>query len=90
MTTAFQTGPGFFAAATSNKDKTLPPNTMRVYCARVEAYDLPLNGGEDELDAQFTILASLGENDPRVAGALLKLGVHVDTNKSTLEAMAKE
>lgn len=88
MTTAFQTGPGFFAADTSEHDKTLPANTMRVYCARIEAYDLPLHD-KAALDTQFTILAAQGENDPRVAKALLKLGEHIKGNKTTLEEFAR-
>lgn len=61
---------------------------MRIYCARIEAYDLPLSD-KDSMDTQLKILASFGEDDARVAKALLKLGVHVKGNQKLLEGLAQ-
>lgn len=63
MTTAFQTGPGFFAADSSDCDKTLPKDMMRFYCARIEAYDIPVSGDDPGHNTTFEILAAKGEND---------------------------
>jgi hypothetical protein len=89
MTTAFQTGPGFYAADTSDHRRNLPPNTMRVYCARLEAYDLPL-GDRDSRNTEFQILFAQAEGNPDVARALLLLGRTIEGNRQLLEDLARE
>lgn len=84
MKTAFQNGPGFYAADTSRNRADLPPNSMRIYCARLEAYDLPLAG--DAVDnIEFQILFAQAEGNPEIARALLKLGEAIAANRKQLE-----
>lgn len=88
MKTAFQNGPGFYAAATSDKRRDLPRNTMRIYCARLEAYDLPLT--DDAMDAvKWELLPAQAEGKPEIARALLLLADVLAANKAELERQAK-
>lgn len=87
MNTAFATGPGFFMANTNRVEPSLADGVMRVYCVRIEAYDL----GKSQLDLEtrFTVFAALAENNPVVARALLSLGKAVEQNKSYIEEQAR-
>jgi hypothetical protein len=84
MTTAFQTGPGFYAAESNKNNPRIPPGVVRIYCARIEAYDLP---DDDDLadSISFTLLVALSETDPRIGRALQQLMSSLDGNRSTLE-----
>ncbi|MBE2178900.1 MAG: hypothetical protein IAE97_00305 [Chthoniobacterales bacterium] len=89
MTTAFQTGPGFYAAETSKKCRSLVPGTMRVYCARMEAYDVPEND-VDGLSTEFHLLFAKAEGNPEIARAILLLGKCIEKNSKRLEDIARE
>lgn len=89
MTTAFQTGPGFFAAMSHSHDKSVPLGFLRVFCARIEAYDLP-KGSEVMDKIEFTVLFAMAEEDPRIAQALLYLGETIAGNRKALEEIAKK
>ena len=85
MTTAFQTGPGFYAALTSDHCPSLPPNTMRVYCARLEAYDIPTNDPDDSgLETRFQLLFHDADGKPEIARAILQLADSIEGNKESL------
>lgn len=88
MNTAFQTGPGFYAAQSAKVDQSIPPGIVRIYCARLEAYDLPCHGDDPALDTTFEILAAKVEKDPRLARALLLLADHVKGNRELIEEIA--
>jgi hypothetical protein len=84
MKTAYRNGPGFYAAATSSKRPDLPPNTTRIYCARLEAYDLPLAG--DAVDnIEFQLLFAQADGNPEIARALLLLGETIAANREQLQ-----
>jgi len=87
MTTAFQTGPGFYAANTRAVDKAIPAGVMRVYCARIEAYDLA--DDQVDLDTQFSLLVAMAEGKPQIAKALLSLADSIGGNRKTLEEFAR-
>lgn len=87
MTTIFQSGPGLYAAETPEGNASVAPGTMRVYCARIEAYDLSASEQSD-MDTSFHILFAKAENDPRIARALLKLGDTIAVNRTQLEGFA--
>lgn len=89
MTTIFQTGPGFFSAVTNDKDRSVPVGKMRIYCARIEAYDLDQEERMD-MDTNVTILFSMAEKDPKVALVPLRLGDAIGRNRKNLEAFAKK
>lgn len=82
MNTAFQTGPGFFAVVTHDHDPTIPEGKMRVYCARLEAYDLPIQGSDP--DPTFELLVAKSEDDKRVAKALLLLEENIKANRGQI------
>jgi hypothetical protein len=86
MKTAFQTGPGMFAADSRKVDRSIPPRVVRVYCARIEAYDI--TDAPIDLDTEFEILFAKAEKDPRVARALLKLGEAIEANRALLSRSA--
>jgi hypothetical protein len=88
MTTAFQTGPGFYAAASRKADKSLPPGTVRIYCARLEAYDLPRAAEEHELKTEFKLLVAMAEEKPAIARALLQLHGALNANIDLLRSLA--
>ena len=84
MTSIIQTGPGFFAASTKKKE-----HVLRIYCARLEAYDLPL--ASDAMDnIQFEILFAKAEGQPEIATMLLELGRAIEGNKALLEQEASK
>lgn len=89
MTTAFQTGPGFYAANSNVVDNTVPPGKMRSYCARIEAYDGPLDRNAPDNQVTFKLLMAMGDEDPRVARALLSLAENIQHNRAILEAAAR-
>ena len=70
MTTAYQTGPGMYAATTDKVDRTIPPGAVRVHCVRLEAYDLPAKPEQHDLDAEFTIVFAMAEGNPALAKTL--------------------
>lgn len=85
MTTAFQTGPGFYAALASDKYPELPPDTMRIYCVRMEAYDLKTNSTEEPgLETNFKVLFHEADGKPEIARALLQLGSSITANQESL------
>ena len=83
MTTAFSTGPGVYAGMTSGHDPSLPPNTPRVYCARIEAYDSPTT---EDLTTTFTLLPAMSEGRPDIAKALLALLEVLSSNREAILA----
>lgn len=83
MKTAFQTGPGLYAANTNKVDRTIPKDVLRVYLIRMEAYDL--TAGDDSMNnVQFQILFAMAENNPQIAQALLTLRDSINGNEATL------
>lgn len=88
MKTVLQTGPGFYAANTSQVDAKIPPGVLRVYCARVEAYDMEKTDPAMD-DIQFELLVAKAEKDPELAKALLQLVKSLSGNIPLLERIAK-
>ena len=95
MNTAFATGPGMYAAMTLDtnnpisRDESIPPGCARVYCARIEAYDL--KAGVDDLDSvSFTLLPAMADGNPKLAKALLILGEVLQANKAQLTIEASK
>lgn len=89
MTTAYQTGPGFYAANTKECDPTVPEGCVRIYCVRLEAYDLERKPDEEGLDVSFEIIFAKAEKDRRLATALLALGRAIEGNRAKLERMER-
>lgn len=87
MNTVFNTGPGFFAALSRKVDPSIAPGTLRVLCARIEAYDIP-QGDLDGENCTFTLLFAMAEGRPDVAKALLQLGKAIAANDAPLKQMA--
>lgn len=90
MRTAYQTGPGYYAAGTPPHDAAIPEGHVRIYCVRMEAYDIEKHPGGDGDDVKFELLFSMCEGDPVLARALLKLGRAVNANRPALERAAKD
>lgn len=86
METIFQTGPGFFAANTAETRPEVPKGKLRVYCVRLEAYDL--DDSEDDLDTSFSVLFAKAEGDPQIARTLLTLGETIKGNEAMLRKEA--
>jgi hypothetical protein len=86
MTTAFQTGPGLFAADSASHDTAIAAGKIRVYCVRVEAYDLDQREQSD-LDMEFEILFAKAEKNPQIAKALLKLKEAISLNEPLLKGI---
>jgi hypothetical protein len=89
MKTAFSTGPGFYAAASSEYDDTVPPGVLRIFCARLEAYDGPKKSGTDFDATEFKLLPAMADGNPQVARALLQLHTVLTSNLKLIEAEAK-
>lgn len=89
MKTAFQTGPGFFCGFTHKFNRRVDPGQLRLYLARLEAYDFPLQVFSGEDQTQFQVLASMAEGNPELAHALLQLGEHINGNRELLESYAR-
>ncbi len=87
MNTVFSTGPGFFAALSRKVDRSIAPGTLRVLCARIEAYDIP-KGDLDGENTTFTVLFAMAEGRPDVAKALLSLGDAITANAAMLKQVA--
>lgn len=88
MKTAFQTGPGFYWAATSKTIPKLPANTIRVHCARLEAYDIENNKLDDE--TRFELLVAQAEGKPEIATALIALHKNIEGNLPLLREIARK
>lgn len=87
MKTAFQTGPGFYAADTCKSNKDVAAGDLRIYCIRMEAYDITGSPEDPGNEIKFELVFAKAEHDPRIAMALLKLGKAIEANKETLESM---
>ena len=82
MKTAFQNGPAMFAIRTIKSN----PKTVRVYCCRLEAYDL---GPEDDTDeCSFQVLFAQAEENKEIAKALLDLKKAIECNEKFLTQTA--
>lgn len=90
MKTVFSTGPGFYAASTRKVDDTVPPDKIRMFIARVEAYDGPLALGTDFDKTEFKLLPAMAEGKPEVARALLQLHSSLSANLELLKQEAKQ
>ena len=88
MTTAFCTGPGFFSVKTSKSDPSIPPNVMRIFTARIEAYDYP-ETSPDFQESVFTVLPAKADGRPEIAKALLELGNVIQANREILMVYAR-
>ncbi|MCH6256684.1 hypothetical protein MLD52_09010 [Puniceicoccaceae bacterium K14] len=87
MNTAFQTGPGVYALATDTIDENISKDTVRVYFARLEAYDMPKEDAHN--NSKYRLLVSMAEDSPEIAQALLRLSESIEINRDNLEDMAK-
>jgi hypothetical protein len=85
MQTAFQLKPGFFAAYSRSHNPCVPEGKMRIYCARIEAYDIDIKPGTPDDETAFTVLPALAEGEPEIALALTKLGESLAANRAELE-----
>lgn len=88
MTTAFQTGPGFYAANTNVVDPSLPPGVVRFFCVRLEAYDVADDPDDEEI--AFEIIFAKAEKNPQIAKALLDLARSIQMNEANLKEIAGE
>ena len=94
MTTAYSTGPGFYAVMTKDAknpithDTTIPAGKVRVYVARLEAYDIDASAADGEI--QFTVLPAMAQGNPRVAKALLLLGDVINGNREAIRQEASK
>lgn len=89
MKTAFQTGPGFFAANDCRHEPAVPPGVMRVYCARLEAYDIEPEKNQDDAETSFELLVAKAEGNPELARVLLRLKEALIGNSPLLERIAR-
>jgi hypothetical protein len=89
MNTAFKTGPGLYAAYTNEKNKTVPPDKIRLYLAEVQAVDIHKHEGAMD-DVKFMLLPAMAENKPEVARALINLYQTLGQNMAFLKAEAKK
>ena len=83
MKTALSTGPGFFAADSSDHNPKVKKGKVRIYCAKIEVYDI--DDSEADNNTVFEILFAKAEKDPLVAEALLKLGGTIQANEENLK-----
>ena len=91
MTTAFQTGPGFYAANSKKSDQSIPAGKLRIYCARIEAYDMDLTDDEEPaLDTSFELLVAKSQGNPQIAKALLQLHKSLGGSLEVLKAEAAQ
>lgn len=90
MNTAFATGPGFYAANTRKVDDTVPEGRIRLYVARIEAYDGPLAHGTPFNQTEFKLLPAMADGNPAVARALLQLHASLTANLELIKAEAKQ
>ncbi len=88
MITKFSTGPGFYAAQTNEGNPKIPKGTIRLYVARIEAYDGPAALGDDMDKVEFTVLPAMAENNPEVAMALIQLHSALSGNLDQLKIEA--
>ncbi len=87
MKTIIATGPGFYAAD-SDKMPSVPKGKLRVYCARIEVYELDETQGD--LDTSFELLVAKAEKQPGLANALLKLADSLEANRQELSNLASQ
>lgn len=85
MTTVYQTGPGFYAANSTDCDPTVPEGMLRIYCVRLEAYDMPKAPEEIDAETTFEVLFAKSEKNPAIAKALLVLGDAIAANRELLK-----
>lgn len=91
MKDVFRTLPGFYHVASPKTDPTIPKGKLRIYSAILTAVDIDANeNGNADLDTSFRILAGIAEEDPRFARALLRLGDHVEQNKTHIKHHAAQ
>lgn len=88
MKTAFSTGPGFYAAVTDKTDRLVPAGHIRLFCARLEAYDGPLEHGTQMAETEFAVLPAMAQGRPDVARALLALHDALGANLRQLRVEA--
>lgn len=84
MKTVYSTGPGFYAADTTEGDPTVPPNVLRVYCVRMESYDLDC---KTDLSLSFHLIFAKAEEDKRIAKSLLSLRDAINANETILKRL---
>ena len=84
MKSVFQTGPGFFAADSNKVLPELEDGVLRIYCARIEAYDI--EDQESDREMSFKVLFAMCEDNPELARALLKLGDAIGANEEVLKS----
>jgi hypothetical protein len=87
FSTVLSTGPGFYAASTRSHDDLVPAGKIRMFVARIEAYDGPLERGTQFDKMQFNLLPAMADGDKAVARALLALHSTLTAN---LELLKKE
>jgi hypothetical protein len=88
MKTVFSTGPGFYAANTQAHDDTIPPDMMRFFVARIEAYDGPARPNTEFDKLEFKLLPAMAQDRPDVARALLQLHSSLSANLEQLKIEA--
>lgn len=89
MKTIFSTGPGFYAASTHEFDDLVTPGNLRLFIARIEAYELPAKTGTEFDKHEFMLLPAMASNKPEVARALLQLHASLSQNLRQLKIEAK-
>lgn len=89
MKEAFRLAPGFYAAYSNKVDSEIPPDTMRLYVARLEAYDMPISKAtEVDKNTSFQILFALADGNPQAAKAMLRLHDALGRNLKVLKEEA--
>lgn len=71
-------------ALTDETNKTIPRGKMRIYCVRLEAYDLAM-GETRDLETKFEVLFAQCEGKPEIAQMLLQLGESIESNRREIE-----
>lgn len=85
MTTVFSTGPGYYAIDSAKSIPELGRTGARVYCLRLEAYDIDTQ--DDQL--VFELFVCKAEKNKKVAVGLLKLLQSLQGNQKALEDLAR-
>jgi hypothetical protein len=88
LETAFSTGPGLFSVRSTETDKSIPTDRIRLYTVRVEAYDGPLIKNTDFDTLKFLLLPALVGGRPDVARAFVDLHGVLGMNLDFLRAEA--
>lgn len=90
LKTAFSTGPGLFAVRTSSSDPSIGSETVRLFTARIEAYDGPRAKNTDFDEMVFTLLPAMAVGKPDVARAMIELHATLTANMGVLLAEARK